>query len=286
MSESLDNPVVVAEPTIDNTEERSRLLTELAEKLEGFFYDPDQNVPGIERENYVDNLLINRKVIDFIEHNPGSFDLFFIYLSRQVYDKDQLESLLKNIILREAEKTKNQVELVERLWVSPLASVEEYELGVYKEQIESQVRDAVLELKRKGYRPFGSGFGDLVSGTQAILLNKEGVEISLITENLRGENVEIVEEEDRIQIIFKPTDSETSMEELKKVWNRIVSKIPSVKDNSKLRLSDNGRQGSEFRETQNKIKKGQNAWLRNGLAFVDGKVVEMSYEDFQILMNK
>ncbi len=95
--------------------------------------------------------------------------------------------------------------------------------------------------------------------------------------------MELVELKDRFQIIFKPKPG-LKIEELKKIWDEIVLNIPEIR-RSENTITDNGLQGVEFRDTQDKIKEGKDTWLSNGLAFIDGKVVEMSYGDFKKRIN-
>jgi hypothetical protein len=122
---------------------------------------------------------------------------------------------------------------------------------LYREQLETQVRDAVFELYKKGYRPVGSGFHDLSQRTQAIFLEAQGVNIDLIKKTL-PENVVITQNNDQIVIIFKQKIGAT-IQELKAIWDNIVSLIPPnpIPEGGN---SDNGLQGVEFRKNQDKIK--------------------------------
>jgi hypothetical protein len=62
------------------------------------------------------------------------------------------------VTLREQVHLQMRQQLHERQRTHPQRSREEQELGLYIEQLEPQVRDAVLEFNRKGYKTGYSGF--------------------------------------------------------------------------------------------------------------------------------
>jgi len=70
--------------------------------------------------------------------------------------------------LRKAVHNQQEKELAERKRTNPQKSHEEAMLGVYVEELEPQVRGAVLELNRKGYPTYSSGFGGEQSELQVI----------------------------------------------------------------------------------------------------------------------
>lgn len=254
-------------------------IEELDEKLKSLFYNGDiSSVSDSEKQYFIDNVSSSPEIKKFVDENPDHFDLIFGYLGRKSYDADQFKYLLKNLFFRENEKRKNEEELFERVKNKPVAAKEEYILGTYRESIETQARDAVFEFQRKGYKTFESGFGNLVSGAQYIGIRKEGVNIDALRNSL-PKYATLIESKDRFQIIFN-TRRDSTTEELKEDWDDLASNIPEseLKDDEPI---DNGLQGVNFREAQDKIKKGENTWLRSGLAYVDGEVVEMSYDDFQ-----
>jgi hypothetical protein len=68
--------------------------------------------------------------------------------------------------LREKVQWKMALKLHERMQNNPQYTPEEKSLGVYLEQLEPQVREAVLEFNRKGYRTTSSGFSGAFSHGQ------------------------------------------------------------------------------------------------------------------------
>jgi hypothetical protein len=66
--------------------------------------------------------------------------------------------------LREEVHLQVGIQLLERKRNNPQLTPEEAALGIYLEQLEPQVRDAVIEFNRKGYRTGYSGFSGGKSG--------------------------------------------------------------------------------------------------------------------------
>ncbi|MEJ0001899.1 MAG: hypothetical protein WDN09_01805 [bacterium] len=95
---------------------------------------------------------------------------------------------------------------------------------MYREQLETQVRDAVFELYKKGYRPNRFWFYDLLQGTQAIFLQAQGANIDLIRTSLSSDII-VTENNGQIAIIFKP-QSGVTIQNLKTSWDNIVGLIP------------------------------------------------------------
>lgn len=120
----------------------------------------------------------------------------------------------------------------ERSEREPLATDEEYEAGVYYEDIERQVADAVFELRRKGYNTFQSGFAERHPRDQFIdVYNKEIVIPDEIIENLKqlGFVVALEKEQDRTTIRIHPIkDVPIRLNEWKTVWNTFAAKMPKA----------------------------------------------------------
>ena len=185
-------------------------------------------------------------------------------------DPKEIEDMIHNAKERQAEKARNELEKYERITTNPYASDEEYQAGTYRESIESQVRDAVFELQKRGYSPIESGFNDLVVGSQYIGINKEGsidgqAIAGSINKNLTIETKKLFSEilvqgyQDRVQIILVPKIRTMSLSSWKTAWDEVVSCVPKINDLSiNKRNTDNGLQGRKFRDAQDKIKKRGN----------------------------
>jgi hypothetical protein len=83
----------------------------------------------------------------------------------------------------------------------------------------------------------------------------------------------------RIQIVLYPKDEMMSLKDWKEIWDGIGEALPEIQ--TQKQMSENGRQGKEFREAQDKIKQGKDAWLSQGVAFVGGRAKRMSQNDFK-----
>ena len=129
-----------------------------------------------------------------------------------------------------------------------------------------------------------SGFDDPAEGTPYIMVMDININVDLLKSSL-PEYVTAQRDEGYIRIVFKPKN-DASVDELKLAWDQAVSLVPPDPLGLSSTQSYNGLQGLKFTEAQDKIRQGRNAWLTHGLAFVDGKVQEMSYKDFMEIENK
>jgi len=220
-----------------------------------------------EFENLFQNVHKHRELIELVRDGaPLTGHLLFDLGIKVIDDPKDVEALVKNNNMRSREIAKNQQELSRRKADNPLATDEEYRLGIYKEAIESQVRDAVFELQHKGYSPVGSGFFDAITGSQAIFIEmldavhpKEIVDS--INDNLGAENKRIFEQilvkesGDRIEIILVPKVRTMSLSVWKTAWDDIASCFPNIQNTLSSKGNvNNGGQGVEFRENQDKLR--------------------------------
>jgi len=253
---------------------------------------------GDERvENLFQNISRHGFIADELRKDPNILAMAFSCLSEKMFERSEdAEALIHNIKARQGEIAKDSEERRERVMSNPYATEDEYRLGTFGESLESQAREAVFLLEKKGYNPMESGFNDLALGSQYIGIEKtDGVDSNMIIEALnmvrtpqetgllkmRISKIHIVNCDDRIQIVLIPKDKKMSLDFWKPILHNIAYLLPDISDkNGRHRNIDNGHQGVTFRETQDNIRQGRNAWLRDGLAFVDGKVVPMSYQDF------
>ncbi len=269
----------------------------LTVKLEDYFYD--QSDPSLQKnkETYLENINNNEELVELIAEYPDNFDHLFYIIGEKTLNKKEIESLAFNFKERQVETSKNKKDMRDRIIYKPEATDEEYRLGTYGQSIESQVRGAVFALQEKGYFPMESGFLDLVEGSQYIGLdNGENVDTEAIVDSivnpvdqaikrlfklaLKTISVDFLDKDNIIQIILVPENKNMSLEDWKMIWHYIAQCIPDIKGQQNKKEIDNGLQGVRFRETQDRIKEGKNAWLGSGLAFLDGKIVSMPHQDF------
>lgn len=254
-------------------------------------------------ENFFQNIEKNQHAQLMIRNNPEYFFMILYGLSEEKFNNpEDIEVVLHNMKERVDEVSTNRSERRKRIISNPYATDEEYRLGVYKESLESQVRDAVFTLLEKGYMPIESGFDHATQGSQYIGIEKiskiEHLKIftdsneknfpeqmALVKRHISKIQFKVLD--DCIQIILIPRDRILSLKTWKLVLDNVAYLLPDLsKSEVNNTHSSNGIQGTDFRDVQDDIKKGENTWLNDDLAFVDGKVTEMSYKDFVELGSK
>lgn len=109
----------------------------------------------------------------------------------------------------------------------------EKESGVLLEQIEPQVRQAVINLNAKGYKTKGSGFYG--HGSQEIYLNRGEADHAFTSYHPSKELVQRLEAKN-IQLEVKPdsitysTKERLNLAELEEIWNMIIEDVPPIEN--------------------------------------------------------
>lgn len=151
--------------------------------------------------------------------------------------------------IREKEHCKLNQELNLRIEKNPVATAEELKLGAYIENIETHMRSVIMQLRKKGYNTFESGFYGLnrqVIGLNDNDFNDLQLSDSLLT-YLKKQGIEIQIKSNKIFLdINKPLQIET----IQKVWEDIVSEIPDKKYEAP---ESTIRAAKMFREDQEKL---------------------------------
>lgn len=150
---------------------------------------------------------------------------------RQVVDKykltkEQLEAFMYYTKLRQDILEQMSQETAARIDSIPIATIEESAMGAYLENIEPQVRPAVIKMRAKGYNTFSSGFvmpnhRQTIEFTDASLNGYTPSEH--LDKYLKEKGVELEIEDTAIS--FK-TLKKLSEDELKEVWSEISADLP------------------------------------------------------------
>ncbi len=145
-----------------------------------------------------------------------------------------------------------------RMMENPLATQEEYDLGVYKEGLETQVRDACFLLQKKGYKTFESGFREKEDNRdQYIGMYNKNIDIpKSIVDYFEEKQFEIsvIHHDDRTVINIHPENANAvTLDEWKTIWNDLAEKLPVAKEedfsyNKKYSLH------TSFRQRQDKLR--------------------------------
>ncbi len=124
-------------------------------------------------------------------------------------------------------------ELQDRVASNPTPTNEELRMGAYKEEIEPQARDAVMNMRDKGYNTSSSGFGDPADGyetqqlTLRTLLTSES-ETALRQQGFSVENISVKQgntESNLTNITFRPNNP-MDLGEMKSRWDQLAGMLP------------------------------------------------------------
>ncbi len=128
--------------------------------------------------------------------------------------------------LRKQSHAQIERETADRVETNPKPSEAEINAGAFREMLEPQVRDAVFEMRKKGYATESSGFG----GTTGEVQSMDGYfEIDAETEQaLRGVGVEVLRDQGfgpkYAFLRFSP--DEPSLEKIKAKWDEVAKLLP------------------------------------------------------------
>lgn len=143
-------------------------------------------------------------------------------------DQIQIERLCHYARLRSSVHDEMTLELHTRLDQDPNPTEGELEAGTFIENIEPQVRMAVLDLRKKGYSTWESGFMG-VEGEQRISFEEElpanFKPSTQLVESLVEKGVVLQIEPSAISYT---TDRILSVEEMKDIWSNIQEEIPAL----------------------------------------------------------
>ena len=114
-------------------------------------------------------------------------------------------------------------ELNQRIKQNPAATKEELNMGAYQESIEPQVRKAVLNLRRKGYTAYESGFHGYA--TQKIGFEKDHFDPDKLINRLEIEGVDIKIKPNSIAFSY---DHYFELDEIKQIWDQIKEVLPNL----------------------------------------------------------
>lgn len=162
---------------------------------------------------------------------------------------EKLELLRSFARLRKSIHEESGQRLEERKQKNSVATAEELSMGAYKESIEPQVLNAVLNLRKKGYDTYISGFWG--PDSQKIGFKENPLESFQLPAGLikkfqaRGVKIKI-----KPDAISFDCDSYLKIEELKEIWDEIEQAVPDL---GKPAPECNISAAKTFREKQKEI---------------------------------
>jgi hypothetical protein len=159
-----------------------------------------------------DDPVLHKELKEFmIRHGMSGTDVELSFDSRR----------LRHRVHEEMEREKER-----RLEENPAPTDVELSLGVYIEDIEPHVRDAVLELRKKGYSTRGSGFNSY--NMQSVYLDLGHPDFADIPKEVREKLEDLGAKFDKEgrQITF--ACSEIDLGKMKAKWDEIVAELPNL----------------------------------------------------------
>lgn len=195
-------------------------------------------------EQYLENGdVLKEKIIDYYANRPETDEELRTILGK--YEGDNRESYVQSYeeyannetaFIENMERFFDHVVMYKRekeLAVKPeVATEQEYELGEYLDLIEPQVRDAVVNMQKKGYKTFQSGFSEKNRRDQFFDFYNANVEIpEVFIEKLKEKSIEVKVEkqDDRTTVTFHPTTAgAVRLAEWKEIMDAFVEALPDA----------------------------------------------------------
>ncbi len=175
--------------------------------------------------------------------NTDNVDNELIELKKRIIEKHRLleEKVLQNQLaeLREEVHREMEKEIKERLENNPKPTEEEIRMAAFKEDLEPQVRDAVLAFNKKGYGTESSGFYE-ESKFQAIdghfyIDENTKKKIEALGAQVRRPDIGMPENKYITQIRFYP--KEADLLKIKQQWDAIARALPKTEGPEPISIS-------------------------------------------------
>ncbi|MEK7460332.1 MAG: hypothetical protein AAB628_02180 [Patescibacteria group bacterium] len=135
---------------------------------------------------------------------------------------------------------------------------EEYELGAYTDVLESQVREAVLGARRKGYLTFQSGFKEKSERDQFIDVYNKNIVIPEETLKYLQEHfieTRIENFDDRTTLTLHPFGNDpVRLAQWKEIWGTLIESLPPADSETVPNMKSN-EEHADFRKKQDSLRK-------------------------------
>jgi hypothetical protein len=145
------------------------------------------------------------------------------------FTKEQINRYSLFVKDRKLISRRSRLEEENRVINNPNPTQEELDMGAFKETIEYQVVDAVMQLRRKGYNTYYSGFEPPFCDKQVILWENKIPEnatiAKIITNELKDEDVSAKIDENGIELLF---NKYIEPDQIKKIWDKVAESLPDL----------------------------------------------------------
>ncbi len=191
-----------------------------------------------------------------------------------------LSAFVEEVLLKEEADNISRTSLKNRLETEPLASDEEIEAGVYWENLEPQVKEAIINLRRKNYNTFESGFESyrlgareqffsIFKGATPLTISEQAINIM----KAKGITIRIENDQTDRNSLFMISDKKMTLGDWQEIWNLVAEILPAME-----KAIDLPEQAVEFqknfKEKQKRLRLGESVYIAYDFWLEGGKLVE------------
>lgn len=203
---------------------------------------------------FVDRLDVNKELTYLLENKTDQErEEYMDWLESVLNDENEFQSRMEMIF----ERKNIQEKYSELNQSTKIATEEEYEMGVFIELLEDQVREAVVEANKKGYKTFQSGFSEKDPKNQFMDVYNKNISIPeelIKTLEEKGVDVSVENFDDRTTITLHPTKQTFKMAEWKEIWNSFIQNLPEADKEMVENYKEPGLH-KDFRNKQDALRK-------------------------------
>ncbi|OGY51201.1 MAG: hypothetical protein A2951_00730 [Candidatus Buchananbacteria bacterium RIFCSPLOWO2_01_FULL_56_15] len=165
------------------------------------------------------------------------------------WSQDRINSWKYYIPLRRKTIEQTRQNSTQRIADNPVPTAAEISMGCYIEKIEPQVREAVVELRSKGYATFLSGFD--ADGQRIVFECKDLKDFQLpqdLKRNFLEKGVDLSLEDNEIRMTFY---NFFTLKQIKKFWDQISSVLPDLSHEAPICLTNAAKEFRNVRTPKN-----------------------------------
>jgi hypothetical protein len=233
------------------------------------------------------NVFILKKIAEnkWLAQQVQDHPIILKYLNEtsvKIFDfPDYLSVLVEEVLLKEEADNISRANLKKRLQTQPLATDVEISAGVYWENLEPQVKDAIIKLRAKNYNTFESGFDSdrLGAREQYFSITKSKIPL-VITDSaleiMKGKSITVrIDNEmtDRDSLIMI-SNKKMTLGDWTEVWNLLADVLPVREDAPDLNSEHDFSFQRDFQEKQRRLRLGESVYIAYDFWLEDGNLVE------------
>lgn len=224
-------------------------------RIDGFFYllRKEEIEKGEKNEDLANADIVEKILVE------GSAEELEKLREFHNLEKDKIELWSQFAKLRKATLSEMREKFKERIINNPEPTKEEWQMGVYKEEIEPQVLDAVMLMRKKGYNTFESGFYG--PEMQRIGFEEEPLKDLKLPDKIIGLakqcGLDVKVSSNFIELHYSRF---LELDEIKKAWDKIADYLPDL---GKTAGSPSNEAVNAFQRRVKNIKKDPSPFLED-----------------------